>query len=55
MKITIIGAGNMGGALIKGLAKTGLHELTITAKTAQTLERFKAGYPALKTSLDNRA
>ena len=53
MKITIIGAGNMGGALIKGLAKTGLHELTITAKTAQTLERFKAGYPALKTSLDN--
>ena len=55
MKITIIGAGNMGGALIKGWAKKGVHELTITARTEKTLSRFSSEYPAIKTSLDNAA
>ena len=45
MKISVIGAGNMGGALIKGWAKAarknempeGL-EITVTAKTQKTLD-----------------
>ena len=53
MKITVIGAGNMGGAMIKGWAKNGEHELTITARTEKTLARFKEEFPSLKTSLDN--
>ena len=40
MKITIIGAGNMGGALAIGWARTGKHEVTVTARTEQTLSRF---------------
>lgn len=53
MKITVIGAGNMGGAMIKGWAKKGGHELTITARTEKTLARFKEEFPGIKTSLDN--
>lgn len=54
-KITVIGAGNMGGALIRGWAKTGGYELTITARTEQTLERFRRDYPEINTTLDNVA
>ena len=43
----------MGGALIKGWAKTGKHSLTITARTEQTLSRFRNDFPNIKTSLDN--
>ena len=43
----------MGGALIKGWAKKGVHSLTITARTTQTLNRFSSEYPSIKTSLDN--
>lgn len=45
----------MGGALIKGWAKKGTHELTITARTEETLKRFKQEYPNIQTSLDNKA
>lgn len=70
MKITVIGAGNMGGALIKGWAKAareaknaaGLEgsvakdlDITITAHTQNTLDRMAAEYPELHTSLDNKA
>lgn len=42
MKVTIIGAGNMGGALAVGIAKAGRgHELTVTAAHESTLEKFK--------------
>lgn len=54
MKIAIIGAGNMGGAIAKGLARVSKHEITVTARTEQTLSSIKAECPALKTSLDNR-
>ena len=54
MKITIIGAGNMGGALIKGWAKKGDHELTVTARTEDTLSRFRNEYPQIKTTTDNK-
>lgn len=58
MKIAVIGAGNMGGALIKGWAKAvqaGRADLdiTITARTQQTLDKFAAAYPALHTLLNN--
>lgn len=55
MKITVIGAGNMGGALIKGWAKCHTHTITITARTQETLDRMQSAYPDLITSLDNAA
>ena len=39
MKITIIGAGNMGGALARGWAGTGKHRVTVTASSEDTLAR----------------
>ena len=62
MKVTIIGAGNMGGALAKGLAKAtkkgnelipNMSDICITAKTQTTLNRFKKLYPNMQTSLNN--
>lgn len=45
----------MGGALIKGWCKQGLSaDLTITAHTQQTLDRYKDSYPELHTLLDNK-
>lgn len=55
MKITIIGAGNMGGALVRGLMKRGRYDITLTAHTQKTLDRFRAEFPALHTTLDNKA
>ena len=58
MKITIIGAGNMGGAIARGLASGSLvkaEDITVTAHTQATLDRLKADVPALNTTLDNVA
>lgn len=56
MKIAVIGAGNMGGALIKGWAKSGLTtDLIITTQTKKTLDRFAQDYPGITTMLDNVA
>lgn len=56
MKITVIGAGNMGGALIKGWAKAGLApDLTFTAHTQATLDRISEACPGVKAMLDNKA
>ncbi len=52
MNITIIGAGNMGGALARGWSKAGMHKVTVTARTGETLARY-AGLPGISTSLDN--
>lgn len=52
MKITVIGAGNMGGALIKGWAKA-QQDITATARTAETLEKIVQSHPSVKTSTDN--
>ncbi len=55
MKITIIGAGSIGGSLTRGWIRAGIaSELTITAKTQDTLDKF-SDYRELKTSLDNKA
>ena len=52
MKITIIGAGNMGGALARGWAGTRMHRVTVTARSEETLARY-AGITGICTSLDN--
>ena len=52
MNITIIGAGNMGGALAKGWADAG-ENVTVTARTQQTLDRIQAECPSLHTSHNN--
>ena len=48
-KVTIIGAGNIGGATAIGLCN--FAETTVTARTQRTLDKFK-DLP-IKTSLDN--
>ena len=55
MKITVIGSGNMGGALIKGWAKKNLQQLTITAKTQTTLDRYTTLFSNINTTLNNRS
>ena len=54
MKLTVIGAGNMGGALIKGWAKSGkIDNITVADKNEALLSQFKQDYPALHTTTDN--
>lgn len=59
MNITVIGAGNMGGAIIKGWVKgvrsgnADLH-ITATARTQKTLDSLKAEFPEVNVSLNNR-
>ena len=54
MKLTVIGAGNMGGALIQGWAKSGqVEHLTVADKNEQLLARLQQQYPALHTTTDN--
>lgn len=56
MKITIIGAGNMGGAIARGLASGSLvkaEEITVTAHTQATLDKLKSDVPELNTTLNN--
>lgn len=54
MKVTVIGAGNMGGALISGWAKSGkLKDLTIADKNTALLTSFKEKYPELHITTDN--
>ena len=56
MKVTVIGAGNMGGALIHGWAKSGkLESLTIADKNEALLQSFKTLYPSIITTADNVA
>jgi pyrroline-5-carboxylate reductase len=57
MKITIIGAGNMGGAIARGLAAGGgsfrPEEITVTARTETTLDKIRQFHPAIHTTTDN--
>lgn len=54
MKLTFIGAGNIGGATALGLTSSGAvpaEDITVTARHASSLERFIAY--GIRTSLDN--
>lgn len=53
MRITVIGAGNMGGSLVRGWIKAGIaSDLTVTARTQATVERY-GNRGDVKTSTDN--
>ncbi len=57
MKIAIIGTGNMGGAIAKGLIKSGTcspEEITCTAKSENTLNKLRGYNPALHVTHDNK-
>ena len=59
-KISVIGSGNMGGAMLRGWARANaeglasLH-LTATAKTSAKLEQLRAEWPEVATTLSNTA
>ena len=53
--VTVIGCGNMGGALIHGWAKSKEVTLTIADKNEALLESFKSKYPSITTTTDNVA
>lgn len=56
MKIAVIGAGNMGGALIHGWAKSGkVESLTIADKNEALLDKFRKTYPGINATTDNVA
>ena len=57
MKIAIIGAGNMGGALALGLAQGTLvkaQDITISNPSQGKLDAIKTAAPAIRTTTDNR-
>ena len=55
MKIAIIGCGNMGGAIARGLAADAVFasEHTIVASNRTQPDAIKAEYPQIETSTDN--
>lgn len=56
MKIAIIGAGNMGGAIAAGLAKGRVFQpgqITCTARTQKTLDKIKSIDPEITVMNDN--
>lgn len=58
MKIGIIGAGNMGGAIALGLAMSGAvkqKDVTLCAPHESTLERYRHWCPDMRLSIDNVA
>lgn len=57
MKVAIIGAGNMGSAIARGLAQGYLpqgHEIVVSNPTNGKLEKLKADFPEIKTTNDNQ-
>ena len=52
--VTLIGAGNMGGALAHGWMASEQVALTIADKNEQTLRQFRQQYPSVKTTTDNK-
>ena len=56
MKVAIIGAGNMGSAIARGLAQGYLvqgHEIVVSNPTNGKLEKLKADFPNIKTTNNN--
>ncbi|MGN0190524.1 MAG: pyrroline-5-carboxylate reductase [Candidatus Cryptobacteroides sp.] len=52
MKITIIGSGNMGGAIARALARKGF-DVTCTARSSATLDSLAACNPKISVTTDN--
>lgn len=56
MKVAIIGAGNMGGAIARGLAQghyVRVQDITVTNSSMPKLEKLKVEFPAIQVSTDN--
>lgn len=53
MKIAIIGAGNMGGAIARALAATALYDIAVANPTRPKLDAIAAQCPDVKTTTDN--
>lgn len=56
MKVAIIGAGNMGGSIARGLAKGSLiadSDITVSNPTAAKLEQLKKEFPEIRTTHNN--
>lgn len=57
MKIAIIGSGNMGGAIARGLSKSSFvkaSDIVCTARSGETLDKLRQIEPEIGTTLDNR-
>ncbi len=57
MKIVIIGAGNMGGSIARGLAKGSIipaGDITVSNPSQGKLDKLKAEFPALHVTNNNR-
>ena len=57
MKITIIGAGNMGGSIARGLVKGGVlaeTDITVADLTPQVLDVLHAEHPGMGVTTDNQ-
>ena len=57
MKVAIIGAGNMGGAIARGLAQGHYvqeQDILVTNPSTPKLERLKADFPGIRVSTNNR-
>ncbi len=58
MKITIIGAGNMGGSIARGLAQGSLvptSAITVSNPSLPKLEALKEAYPEINITQDNKS
>ena len=58
MKVTIIGAGNMGGAIARGLAKgtiVGAADITVSDPSEKMLQQLQQEHPEITVMSDNRA
>ena len=56
MKVAIIGAGNMGGAIARGLAQghyVRVQDITVINPSMPKLEKLKVEFPAIQVSTDN--
>ncbi|MBD5246663.1 MAG: pyrroline-5-carboxylate reductase [Barnesiella sp.] len=53
MKVAVIGAGNMGGAVARALAAAGGYDITVANPSLPKLEAIRAEYPAVTVTTDN--
>ena len=56
MKICVVGAGSMGGALVRGWIRSGeikVEDMTVTASREATLDKYRNEMPGIGASLDN--
>ena len=56
MKISIIGGGNMGGAIARGLSQSSIvapSEITVSNRGEEKLNELKSFNPSIHTTTDN--